>query len=104
MSIRTCTNSKTDTGHDFCLREAQGLEEGLDEGRGGIRTVLNFLFLIVGNDFPVVGIDGLNLPNELDHVRISAVCYYFKFLSSFQWSLTSSNLLLMQTAGLFCNI
>ena len=34
-----------------------------------------FLFLIVGDDFPVEGIDGLNLPNELDYVRISAVSY-----------------------------
>ena len=63
-----------------------------------------FLFLIVGYDFPVEGIDGLNLPNELDYVRISAVSYYFKFLSLFQRSLTSSNLLLMPTAGLFWNI
>ena len=51
--------------------------------------------MIVGDDFPVEGIDGLNLPNELDYVRISAVSYYFKFLSLFQRSVTSSNLLLM---------
>ena len=92
----------------FCLREAQGLEEGSDEGRGGgsggIRTVLIFLFLIVGDDFPVEGIDGLNLPDEMVYARISAVSYYFKFLSLFQRSLTSSNLLLMPTAGLFWNI
>ena len=77
--------------------------------RGGRRrrdadSLVFLFFLIVGDDFPVEGIDGLNLPNELDYVRISAVCYYFKFLSLFQQSLTSSNLLLMPTAGLFWNI
>ena len=75
----------------------RGGEEGC--GQFGI-----FIFLIVGDDFPVEGIDGLNLPNKLDYVRISAVSYYFKFLSLFQRSLTSSNLLLMPTAGLFWNI
>ena len=73
-------------------------------GRGDLDSFEFFLFLIVGDDFPVEGIDGLNLPYELDYVRISAVSYYFKFLSLFQRSLTSSNLLLMPSAGLFWNI